>query len=77
METYKVRIKTDGNVKSYTTNTITLAKITRIAGMYELIAPSLGITTDDLQEADKLAKKAINRFFRSVGLVANYIDYTN
>lgn len=77
METYKVRITEEANTRSYTTNTITLAKITRIADMYELIAPSLGITTDDLQEADKLAKKAINRFFRSVGLTANYIDYTN
>ena len=76
MAIYKVRIKTEGNTTTYTTNATTLATVTYRPTLYilDVSKPSVGMLADTKEEADKTARESITAFFASVGLIPNFIN---
>ncbi|MDE5704508.1 hypothetical protein [Muribaculum sp.] len=76
MAIYKVRIKTEGNTTTYTTNATTLATVTYRPALdkWDVSAPSIGILADTKEEADKMARESITSFLASVGLTPDFIN---
>ena len=76
MAIYKVRIKTEGNTTTYTTNATTLATVTYRPDLnkWDASTPSVGMLADTKEEADKTARESITAFFASVGLIPNFIN---
>lgn len=76
MAIYKVRIKTEGNTTTYTTNATTLATVTCLAetDKYSVTAPNNSVLADTADEADKIARESITDFFTSLGIVPEFIN---
>lgn len=76
MAIYKVRIKTEGNTTTYTTNATTLATVTCHAGTdkYSVTAPNNSVLADTADEADKIARESITEFLTSLGTVPEFIN---
>lgn len=76
MAIYKVRIKTEGNTTTYTTNATMLATVTYHPTLdkWDVSAPSIGMLADTKEEAAKTARESITAFFASVGLTPDFIN---
>jgi len=76
MAIYKVRIKTEGNTTTYTTNATTLATVTYRADLdkYDISTPSTGLSADTAEEAEKIVREGITRLFTSLGIVPEFIN---
>ena len=76
MAIYKVRIKTEANKTTYTTNATTFAAITRHAdsGKFEVTTPYSVQLADSMEEADKIAREFTTKVMASVGTVPNFIN---
>lgn len=76
MAIYKVRIKTEGNTTTYTTNATTLATVTCHVetDKYSVTAPNNSVLADTADEADKIARESITEFFMSLGIVPEFIN---
>ncbi len=75
MAIYKVRIKTEGNTTTYTTNATTLATIifSPEAEKWDITAPYTKERAHTQKEADKTARESITAFFASMGLTADFV----
>lgn len=75
MAIYKVRIKTEDNTTTYTTNATTLATVTfrPTLDKWDVSAPSIGMLADTQEDADKVARESITAFFASVGFTPDFI----
>lgn len=76
MAIYKVRIKTEGNTTTYTTNATTLATINYKpeVNKWDVSAPSIGMMADTQEEADKTARESTTAFLASVGITPDFIN---
>ncbi len=76
MAIYKVRIKTEGNTTTYTTNATTLATINYNpeSDKWYVSAPHTKRQRNTQEDADKTARESITAFFASVGLTPNFIN---
>ena len=76
MAIYKVRIKTEANKTTYTTNATTFATITRHAdsGKFEVTTPDWMQLADTSEEADKIAREFTTKVMASVGVEPNFIN---
>jgi hypothetical protein len=76
MSIYKVRIKTEGNKTTYTTNATTLATVAYRADLdkYDVSTPSVGMLADTEAEAHNTARESITAFFATLGIVPEFIN---
>ena len=75
MSIYKVRIKSDGNKTTYTTNATVLMTITHIPDLnkFELSADGKSLLIDTAEEADNVARQKITALFTKLGIVPDFI----
>lgn len=76
MTIYKVRIKTEGNKTTYTTNATTLATVTYRADLdkYDVSTPSIGMLADTEAEAHNTARESVTAFLATLGIVPEFIN---
>lgn len=76
MAIYKVRIKTEGDTTTYTTNATTLATVTCHAetDKYSITTPNDSVLADTAEEADKIARESITELFTSLRIVPEFIN---
>lgn len=76
MAIYKVRIKTDGNTTTYTTNTTILATASYYPEVdkWHVSAPHTKKQRNTKEDADKTARESITALLASVGLTPDFIN---
>lgn len=76
MSIYKVRIKTEDNKTTYTTNATTLATVAYRADLdkYDVSTPNSSVLADTEAEAHNTARENITVFFASLGIVPEFIN---
>jgi hypothetical protein len=76
MSIYKVRIKTEDNKTTYTTNAAMLATVTYRADLdkYDVSTPSVGMLADTEAEAHNTVRESITAFLAPLGVVPEFIN---
>lgn len=76
MSIYKVHIKTDGNVTTYTTNATLLATITYRAevGKYNVTTDNWDKSVDTATEAENMVHEIITSLFTNWGITPDFIN---
>lgn len=76
MSIYKVRIKTEGNTTTYTTNATTLATVIYRAELdkYDVSTPNSSVLADTEAEAHDTVRESITAFFATLRIVPEFIN---
>jgi hypothetical protein len=76
MTIYKVRIKTEDNKTTYTTNATTLATVTYRADLdkYDVSTPNSSVLADTEPEAQNTARESVTAFLATLGIVPEFIN---